>query len=155
MASQEWLCIHFHVYIICNIFALVESLKLHFTLWTFFTLFGPWTKATHQKKGCNCMEGLVFYQTSFCSFLDICDQILNIHFICHYFHLEIVVYSIKCYTTNVARFLGLHFILLFMECYLFIVSFSLTNKIVVNKVVCIISIIPYRSKLLSSLIFMY
>lgn len=109
----------------------------------------------HTKKRCNCMEGLVFDQTSFCSFLDICDQILNIHYICHYSHLEIVVYSIKCYTTNVARFLGLHFILVFMECYLFMVPFSLTNQIVVNKVVCIISIIPYRSKLLSSLIFMY
>jgi hypothetical protein len=52
MASQEWLCIHFHVYIICNIFALVESQNciLPFEEPTFFTLFGTWTKATHQKK---------------------------------------------------------------------------------------------------------
>ncbi len=40
------------------------------------------------------------------------------------------------------------------SCYLFIVSLSLANKIVINdKVVCTISTMPYSPKLLSSLIF--
>jgi hypothetical protein len=52
MASQERLCIHFHVYIICNIFALVELLKLHFTLWrtNFFHIVWYMSKGNTPKK---------------------------------------------------------------------------------------------------------